>query len=121
MYGYKFEEVVGRSVGILIPPERDDEEPSILARLRRGERIDHYETVRMTKDGRRLNVSLTVSPIVDANGAIIGASKIARDISQQKRAQQEIASLLARERSARHDAEIANRAKDEFLAVLSHE
>jgi len=121
LYGYTAAEVVGKSVTILIPPERPDEEPAILARLRRGERIDHYETVRVAKDGRRLDVSLTVSPIRDASGKIIGASKIARDITQQKKAQNEIARLLASERAARQDAEVASRSKDEFLATLSHE
>ncbi|HEV2903906.1 MAG TPA: PAS domain S-box protein, partial [Pyrinomonadaceae bacterium] len=80
LYGYTAEEVTGKSVSILIPVERPDEEPKILARLRRGERIDHYETIRIAKDGRRLHVSLTVSPIHDATGKITGASKIARDI-----------------------------------------
>jgi PAS domain S-box-containing protein len=121
LFGYQADEVVGKPVSILIPPERPDEEPAILARLRRGERIDHYETVRIKKDGRRFHVSLTVSPIINADGKIIGASKIARDISDQKRAQEEITALLASERAARQEAEIANRSKDEFLAVLSHE
>lgn len=121
LYGYKAEEVIGKPVAILIPPDRPDEEPAILAKLRRGERIDHYETIRMAKDGRRINVSLTVSPIRNAAGEVIGASKIARDITAQKRAEQEREELLARERVAREEAEIANRAKDEFLAVLSHE
>ena len=121
LYGYKAEEVRGKPVSILIPPERPDEEPQILARIGRGERIDHYETIRIAKDGRRLHVSLTVSPITDANGKIVGASKIARDITEQKRAQEEIARLLAAERAARQDAEVASRTKDEFLATLSHE
>ncbi len=121
LYGYTAEEAIGQPVTIIIPPERPDEEPAILARLRRGERIDHYETVRVAKNGRRLNVSLTVSPIRDASGKIIGASKIARDITQQKKAQNEIARLLNAERAARHEAEVASRTKDEFLATLSHE
>ena len=121
LYGYTAEEVIGKSVTVLIPAERPDEEPAILARLRRGERIDHYETVRVAKDGRRLDVSLTVSPIQDASGKIIGASKIARDITQQKKAQNEIARLLAAERAARQEVEVASRTKDEFLATLSHE
>jgi PAS domain S-box-containing protein len=121
LYGYTAEEAVGQPVTIMIPPERPDEEPAILARLRRGERIDHYETIRVAKDGRRLDVSLTVSPIQDATGKIVGASKIARDITQQKKAQNEIARLLAAERAARQEAEVASRTKDEFLATLSHE
>ena len=121
LYGYTAEEAIGQPVTIMIPPERPDEEPAILARLRRGERIDHYETIRIAKDGRRLHVSLTVSPIQDATGKIVGASKIARDITQQKKAQNEIARLLTAERAARQEAEVASRTKDEFLATLSHE
>ena len=121
LYGYKAAEMIGKPVANLVPPEWPDEEPKILARIRRGERIDHYETVRIAKDGRRVDVSLTVSPIRDASGKIIGASKIARDITEQKRTQEEIARLLAAERAARQDAEVASRTKDEFLATLSHE
>jgi PAS domain-containing protein len=77
--------VIGKPVTILIPPEHLDEEPGILARVRRGERIDHYHTVRVRKDGSLIDISLTVSPIRDAQGQIVGASKIARDISLQKR------------------------------------
>jgi len=87
IFGYSAEEVVGKPVTILMPPERFDEEPGILARLRRGERIEHYETVRRRKDGSLIDISLTISPIRDRSGRIIGASKIARDITQQKRAE----------------------------------
>lgn len=87
IFGYKSEEIVGRSVLTLIPADRQDEEPGILARLRRGERIDHYETVRQRKDGTRVDVSLTVSPLKDDSGKVFGASKIARDITERKRAQ----------------------------------
>ncbi len=121
LFGYQAEELIGKSVTVLIPPERPDEEPGILAKLRRGEIIDHYETIRRAKDGRRINVSLTVSPIRDGTGRIIGASKIARDITLQKRAEREREELLASEQAARAEAEIANRMKDEFLATLSHE
>jgi len=120
LFGYTAEEMIGTEISQLIPPERPDEEPAILARLRRGEFIDHYETVRVTKDGNRINVSLTVSPIFD-RGKVIGASKIARDITQKKRAEEEREELLAREHVARAEAESANRVKDEFLATLSHE
>lgn len=83
LYGYAAEEVVGKPVTMLIPPQRQEEEPSIIARIKRGERLDHYETVRQRKDGRRVEVSLTVSPIFDARGIVVGASKIARDITQR--------------------------------------
>ncbi|MGH6693340.1 MAG: PAS domain-containing protein, partial [Gammaproteobacteria bacterium] len=86
MFGYTAREMIGRPVTTLFPPELIEEEAVILARLRRGERIESYETVRVTKAGRRLDVSLTVSPIRDASGAVIGASKIARDITQRRRA-----------------------------------
>jgi two-component system, chemotaxis family, CheB/CheR fusion protein len=85
LFGYTAEEVIGQSVTLLIPPGNVDEEPRILERIRRGERIEHYETVRQRKDGRLLNVSLTISAIRDTSGLIIGAAKIARDITQRKR------------------------------------
>jgi PAS domain S-box-containing protein len=87
MFGYTMEQVVGKPVTILMPPDRYDEEPGILARLRAGERIESYQTVRRRKDGNLLDVSLTVSPIRDASGHVIGASKIARDVTEQKRAE----------------------------------
>jgi PAS domain S-box-containing protein len=88
IFGYTAEEAVGQPVTILIPPDHTDEEPSIIARLKRGERIEHYETVRVRKDGTFVDISLTVSPIRGADGQIIGASKIARDITDKKRAQE---------------------------------
>jgi PAS domain S-box-containing protein len=96
LFGYTAEEVIGKPGTILIPPELHDEEPTILERIRRGERIEHYETVRQRKDGRLVDISLTVSPIKNAQGAIIGASKIARDITERKRNDEHIA-MLARE------------------------
>jgi PAS domain S-box-containing protein len=121
IFGYTAAEAVGQHITLIIPAERRAEENEVLARLRRGERIDHFETVRQTKDGRRVDISLTVSPIRDADGRIIGASKVARDITEGKRAQQEREQLLAREKAARAQAEAAGRARDEFLATLSHE
>ncbi len=85
LYGYTAAEIIGRPVAVLIPDDRPNEEPSILARIRRDERIEHYETVRRRKDGSRIDISLTVSSIKDADGKIIGASKIARDITERKR------------------------------------
>ena len=96
IFGYTASEAIGRSVELLIPPDLRKEEPQILDRIRRGERIEHYETVRRRKDGSLINISLTVSPIVDAHGRVIGASKIARDITERKRSEEHI-SVLARE------------------------
>jgi len=81
LFGYTAAEAIGQPIFLLIPPDRVDEEHDVLARLRRGERIDHFETIRQTKDGRRIPVSLTVSPVRDNDGNLIGASKVARDIS----------------------------------------
>ncbi|TMJ43138.1 MAG: PAS domain S-box protein [Alphaproteobacteria bacterium] len=96
LFGYTADEAIGQSVTILMPPEQVNEEPDILERIRRGERIDHYETVRRRKDGSILDISLTVSPLRAADGRIVGASKIARDITERKR-QQEQQALLVRE------------------------
>jgi PAS domain S-box-containing protein len=87
LFGYTSDEVVGKPITILIPPERQHEEPEILRRIQRGERIDHYETVRCRKDGTLLSISLTVSPMLNAQGRIVGASKIARDITERKQAE----------------------------------
>lgn len=101
LFGFKPEEIIGQSILTLIPPDRQHEEPGILERIRRGQRIDHYETVRRRKDGTLLNISVTVSPLKDKSGKIIGASKIARDITDRIRnerrrtAQYTVASLLA--------------------------
>ena len=105
--GYAPEEVIGRHVSMLMPPEAAEDVTRILDRVRRGERVDHYQTRRRRKDGTVIDVSLTVSPIRDASGRIIGASKIGRDITQEKRIEAE-----------RQEAE---RRKDEFLAMLAHE
>ena len=88
IYGYSSEEVLGKPINILVPPDRPNEIPKILERLRRGEAIEHYETVRVTKDGRRVDISLTISPIRDSSGNIVGASTIARDITERKRAEE---------------------------------
>ena len=94
MFGYTADELVGRPVRMLIPAERQAEEDDILARLRRGESVEHFETVRLTKDGRRLDVSLTVSPVRDDRGTIIGASKIVRDVTALKQNEAERLRLL---------------------------
>ena len=96
IFGYTAEEAVGKSITILIPEDRQNEEVDILNRIRRGERIDHFETIRQRKHGSLIAVSLTVSPVKNADGKIVGASKIARDITEQKRNQEQI-TTLARE------------------------
>ena len=85
LFGYTAAEAVGQSITMLIPPDRLEEEPKILERLKRGERVEHFETIRVRKDGSRLNVSLTISPVKDADGRIVGASKVARDITEKVR------------------------------------
>jgi PAS domain S-box-containing protein len=91
LFGYAPDEIVGKSVSVLIPADRQDEEPKILERVGRGEHVQHYETVRLRKDGRCFPVSLSVSPIIDAGGTIIGACKIARDMTERKRAEEALA------------------------------
>jgi PAS domain S-box-containing protein len=105
IFGYTAGEMIGQSITKLIPPGHENEEPQIIARLRKGERIEHYETQRVRKDGTIIDISLTVSPIFDMEGRIIGASKIARDVSDRKRSEE-------RERIALRRAEAANRAKE---------
>ena len=114
MFGWSATEAVGRSITLIIPPERLAEEQQILDTLKRGERIEHFETTRVTKDGRNIEVSLTVSPVRNSAGVVIGASKIARDITDRKQAER---LLQEREEALRE----ADRRKDEFLALLGHE
>ncbi len=107
LFGYTKEEIVGKSVKTLIPEDRHDEEPEIISRIRRGERIDPYETVRQRKDGSLVDISLSVSPIKDSDGRIVGASKIARDITDRKRHQVE-QDLLFAEMSSSHQEPICS-------------
>jgi PAS domain S-box-containing protein len=107
LFGYSAEEAIGQPITLVIPPERQDEERALLERLRQGERIDHFETIRVAKDGRRIDISLTVSPVRNAEGKVVGASKVARDITQRIQAE-----LVLRD---------IDRRKDEFLAILAHE
>lgn len=114
MFGFPAPEMIGQSIRRIIPADRQQEEDEVLSRIRRGERVEHYETIRQRKDGTLVPVSLTVSPIRSADGTIVGASKIARDVSERDRAEQERKRLLTIAREA-------SRLKDEFLATLSHE
>ena len=107
IFGYSAKEAIGKPITLLIPPERHDEERGLLDRLCRGERVHHFETVRVTKDGRLIDVSLTVSPVRDSTGKIVGASKVARDITERKQAEMALRDV--------------DRRKDEFLAILAHE
>ena len=90
VFGYTAGEAIGQPVTILIPPDRLKEEPEMLSRLRRGEHVDHFETIRRCKDGRLLDISLTISPVRDGSGKIIGASKVARDLTENKRMRVEL-------------------------------
>lgn len=107
LFGYPREEIVGRPIVTIVPPELHEEERGIFARVLAGERVEHYETLRTRKDGRKLHISLTVSPVRDVTGAYIGVSKVGRDITAAKEAQRSLAE--------------AARRKDEFLAILAHE
>jgi PAS domain S-box-containing protein len=125
MFGHSAAEVIGEAITVLIPPEFLDEEAQILGKIKRGERIQHYETVRRRKDGSRIDVSLTISPIKEATGRVIGASKIARDITERKRAEAEIRKLneeLERrvvERTAQLEA--INQELGSFTYSVSHD
>jgi PAS domain S-box-containing protein len=110
LFGYSAKEMIGMPILTLIPPDRHDEEPGILRRIRRGERIEHYETVRRRKDGSRVDVSITVSPVKDSTGKVVGASKIARDITEAKQAQ-------TRQELLTH--EITHRTRNLFAVVQS--
>jgi PAS domain S-box-containing protein len=118
IFGYTAEEMIGKSITILMPPDRVNEEPGILERIRRGERIDHYETVRRRKDGTLLNISLTVSPLRDEAGKVIGASKVARDITDKVRAKEKLEQTVAERTSSLREA-IAQ--MEEFSYSVSHD
>lgn len=107
MFGYTSAEAVGRSIRMIIPADRQAEEDEVLRRIHLGERVEHFETVRVRKDGSTINVSLTISPVRNSYGTIVGASKVARDITEQKEAEEAIRRSLA--------------AKDDFLGLVSHE
>ena len=111
IFGYSAEEIVGRSISLLVPPELQGEEEKILEKLKNGERIEHYETARLRKDGSRVDVSLSISPLQDSSGRIIGASKISRDITERKRAEDAL-----RESEARKSA-ILETALDAILSI----
>jgi PAS domain S-box-containing protein len=128
LYGYQAEEVIGHSISLLIPPDHPDELPEILEKIGRGERVEHYETGRLRKDGQRLDISLTVSPIKTVDGVIVGASAIARDISARKQAEERLKSsneklraLSARLQSVREEESIriAREIHDELGGALT--
>ncbi len=135
LFGFTAAEMIGQSITRIIPEDLQYEEVDILSKLRRGERIERYETTRVRKDGRKLDISLTISPIPDSSGKIIGAAKIAHDITARRRAERELQArevqlaklaaerelFLESERAARSAAERLSHMKDEFLATLSHE
>jgi two-component system, chemotaxis family, CheB/CheR fusion protein len=114
IFGHTADEAVGQPITLIIPTHLHAEERGIIARVRAGKRVEHFDTVRITKDGRLIPVSLTVSPIHDAKGTVIGASKIARDISERRRAEKAL-------RETEEGLRVANQRKDEFMALLAHE
>lgn len=117
IFGYKPDEIIGKSIEILIPPEMPEEEPRLLAKLRNGERVEHYETIRVRKDGERIDVALSVSPIRDNSGKIVGASKIVRDITKSKRLKDDNDLLQAQ----LLNVEETSRLKSSFISTVSHE
>jgi PAS domain S-box-containing protein len=125
LFGYRPEEVIGKSISILIPPELQDEEPKILRRLRAGERIHHYETIRRRQDGSRMDISLAVSPVRDPHGRIVGASKIARDVTELRKAREALAKShenlekLVAERTSSLQQAIGQ--MEEFSYTVSHD
>lgn len=114
VFGYSAEQAVGRHISLIIPADRAGEESEIIARIQAGQRVEHFDTVRVRSDGRAIEVSLTISPIKDEEGNIIAASKIARDITERKRLENELQALAA-------NLSEADRRKNEFLAMLAHE
>jgi len=114
IFGYTEKEAVGRSVTMLIPPDRLHEEQEILGRIYRGEQVKHFETIRLTKDGKKIPISLTISPIKNNRGEVIGASKIARDITESTRLKQQLQENAEK-------LEQLNSYKDEFIGIASHE
>jgi len=114
IFGWTADEAVGRHITLIIPEDRRAEEDDILARIRRGESVDHLETERVARDGRRLSISVTISPVRDSAGRIVAASKVARDITERRRLDAERERLL-------QEAQALNRAKDHLLATVSHE
>ena len=121
IFGYRAEEVIGKPITLIIPEDRLHEEPTILRRLRQGERVDHFETVRRRKDGTLVEVSVTISPVRAPDGRIVGISKIARDITQAKKIERELTAAKEDAVAAKEQALAANQSKDDFLAALSHE
>jgi PAS domain S-box-containing protein len=119
--GWSAEDAIGQHITLIVPDDRRAEEEDVLARIRRGERVDHFETVRRTKDGRLVDLSITVSPIRDGSGRIVGASNVGRDVGERRRLETQRARLLLSEQEARRQAEALSNAKDELLATVSHE
>src|SRR5262249_16713010 len=114
LFGYTAKEAVAQPVMMLVPADRQYEEASIIEQVRNGVPIHHFETVRLKKDGKPIAFSLTISPIRNASGQVIGISTITREITEQKRAEQDREQLLIRKKAARAEAKTANRLKDEF-------
>lgn len=125
LFGYLAEEMIGKPINIILPADRQHEETSILERVRRGERVDHFETIRVRKDGRHIHISATISPIRDGTGQVVGASKVARDITERK-VFEATTDTLARDLERRvkdrtAELEVANREMEGFMYSISHD
>src|SRR5262249_18502574 len=114
LFGYTVEQALGQHISFIIPADRIQEEEQIVSRIRAGERVDHFDTVRLGNDGQAIHVSLTISPIKDEAGQVVGISKMVRDITDRKQIEERIYALLA-------ELKDADCRKDEFLATLAHE
>jgi PAS domain S-box-containing protein len=114
IFGYKEPEVIGKHISLIIPPGRMNEETEIITKIRAGEKVEHYETIRMRKDGSPVNLSLTVSPLKDKNDKVIGASKIARDITERFVFDKQLKAYA-------EELELLNKQKDDFIGIASHE
>ncbi len=121
LYGYTAKEMIGQPLDRLLPADRSAEIRDILVRIKKGERLEHYETKRLTKDGRTIDISLTVSPVIDDDGRIIGASTIGRDVTKEKIAEAEMRGLLEETRRTNAELQRMDGIKDEFLSIMTHD
>src|SRR5262249_36775966 len=119
LFGYTAEEIIGKPITLVIPPELHSDEAMILGKIRRDERIDHFETIRVTKSGEKIEVSLTISPVKDANGNVIGAAKIVRDITENKKIERALRTTERLATAGRLAATVAHEINNPLEAVTN--